>query len=60
MHASNVLWEVLWSEVFYIVYNMPGMSFNDAWSLTPYERRWWIRKFVQQKEKEIEAQNKHG
>ena len=34
------------------------MSINEAWSLYPFERRFFINKFIEQKEKEQEAAEK--
>lgn len=49
--------EMLYKEVFFLVYHM-SMSLNEAWGMHPYERRWFIHNYIDQKEKENEAYEK--
>lgn len=49
--------EMLYDEVFFLVNHM-GMAPNDVWQMYPYERKWYITKFIQHKEKENEIINK--
>jgi hypothetical protein len=49
--------ELLYKEVFFLVHHM-HMTWSDVWTMYPFERRWFIHNFIDQKERENEAYEK--
>lgn len=44
----------LWDEIFFLVYHL-RISIYEAINLSVYHRKWFIEKFIDQKEKEHKA-----
>lgn len=42
------------NEVFTLVYHCPNMNITDVANLTAEERKWWLQKLIEQREKERE------
>ena len=45
---------MIYREAFFLVYHLK-LGLQEAWSLPPHERKWYIDTFVEQKEKEHKA-----
>ncbi len=49
------LWDNLMEELFFFLYHNLAKNKEDCWALPIYQRKWLIRRFITQKQRENEA-----